>query len=374
LDRTIDALADTLAQLEERARREHPVTGMARYPRPSSVQSLRAVLIRPSRTLLAYFWGNDDVYGWRISTDTVVAARLGAPQDLVPLVDFLRHAVFDPNKVVDWTNPARRAYDTLVKPLGVNPDDELLVVPAGPLSGIPFSALVPPDGRALGSRTRIVRGPSASVLATLVATPLRGNWQGSILAVGAPRPSYALGKRFGALPLASSEARTVASLAATPHEALTGRRATVRQWVRVAPRYRYLHLGAHSVVDARRIAGTAILLTDAPLDLATITHTPLTAELVTLSACETALGRQLNGEGIVGLVHAFLAAGARGALVTLWKVPDRVAHDFAIAFYEQLTHGGAPLDALSSVRRSWIRDGRPPADWAGFVLVGSLRP
>ncbi len=373
LDRVIEAMADTLAQLEKAARVRDPVGGAARYPRPTSFDGLRTVLLQPGRTLLSYFWGEDAVYGWRASFDGVEVARLGEPDEINGLIDFLREAVFRSERSVDWEAPARRAYDILVAPLGPSLEDDLFIVPSGPLGGLPFEVLQPPNGPPLGAHLRIVYGPSASVLETLAATPLEPMWDRGVLAVGDPRPSYAAGEEFGRLPFAAQEARAVASLDIGANgDALIGRRATVERWLQSAASYRYLHFGAHAVVDEQRVDRTYIVLSDAPLDLATIQRTPLSAELVTLSACESALGRHLGGEGIVGLVHAFLSAGARGVLVTLWRVPDQVAHDFTVALYKELAAGVAPPDAVFNVRRAWIQEGRDPSDWAGFVLVGGL--
>jgi CHAT domain-containing protein len=100
----------------------------------------------------------------------------------------------------------------------------------------------------------------------------------------------------------------------------------------------------------------------------------LNAELVTLSACETALGRQVRGEGVIGLAQAFVAAGARRALVTLWPVSDRSTATFMTEFYRELSRGASPGTALLTVRRRWVETGSPsrhPAYWAPFVLLGA---
>jgi CHAT domain-containing protein len=109
------------------------------------------------------------------------------------------------------------------------------------------------------------------------------------------------------------------------------------------------------------------------LDPPAIRRLELTAELVTLSACETALGRQVRGEGVVGLSHAFLAAGARSTLVTLWPVTDRSTLRFMTDLYGELHGGRSPAEALQSVRQRWIASAGAtshPAFWAPFILLG----
>ena len=113
------------------------------------------------------------------------------------------------------------------------------------------------------------------------------------------------------------------------------------------------------------------------LDLSVIRGLRLTAELVTLSACETAVGRRVRGEGVVGLSHAFLSAGARSALVTLWPVTDRSTSLFMTDVYRELHGGRGAAEALYRVRSRWIAADSAtshPAYWAPFILVGDPSP
>jgi CHAT domain-containing protein len=99
----------------------------------------------------------------------------------------------------------------------------------------------------------------------------------------------------------------------------------------------------------------------------------LSADLVVLSACRTALGREIRGEGLHGLAQAFLIAGARQVLVSLWRVDDRSAAALMERFYRRLfMHGEGAAAALAGAQRS-LRDEtsfRAPAHWAGFILFG----
>ena len=76
---------------------------------------------------------------------------------------------------------------------------------------------------------------------------------------------------------------------------------------------------------------------------------------------------------MIGLPFAFLAAGARGALVTFWRVPDRAAADFSEAFYREIRAGHTPADALARVKAAWRRasdDRAHPSQWAAFAFIG----
>jgi len=97
------------------------------------------------------------------------------------------------------------------------------------------------------------------------------------------------------------------------------------------------------------------------------------AELVVLSGCETALGRQIRGEGLIGLTRAFLYAGARGLQVSLWKVDDDTTPALMAEFYANLTRDSGAADALRAAKLASLADPRRahPFYWAPFVLIGS---
>ena len=178
------------------------------------------------------------------------------------------------------------------------------------------------------------------------------------------------------LPYGAVEARAVAAMFADDgSDVLTGSTATMERWRSLKPdRYRYLHFAAHARVSDRRPEQSSLVLSGSVMDLPTIRRLDLTAELVTLSACETGLGRRVRGEGVFGLPHAFLAAGARSVIVTLWRVGDRSTADFMGDFYRELRHGVSPAAALLAVRRAHLAAAGPashPSRWAPFILVGA---
>jgi CHAT domain-containing protein len=93
-------------------------------------------------------------------------------------------------------------------------------------------------------------------------------------------------------------------------------------------------------------------------------------ELVTLSACDTGLGDAFAGEGVAGLNQAFLAAGARRVMLSLWKVPDRETSLLMQDFYTRYANGDDPAEALRAAKLELHHQGLPPRDWAAFVLNG----
>ncbi|HKN58834.1 MAG TPA: CHAT domain-containing protein, partial [Gemmatimonadaceae bacterium] len=120
---------------------------------------------------------------------------------------------------------------------------------------------------------------------------------------------------------------------------------------------------------------TALMMADGSLDLDGVRRLRLASDLVTLSACETALGQQLSGEGVIGLPHAFLEAGAHGVVMSLWRVSDQVAASYMVEFYRELRSGHPAADAMLAIRQRRIAAGGAgshPSEWAPFVLVGGF--
>jgi len=176
------------------------------------------------------------------------------------------------------------------------------------------------------------------------------------------------------LPAAAAEARNIASLLGG--DAITGSQATLAHWLSLDPaRYRYLHFATHTLFNDEHPQRTALMMADGRLDLDGVRRLRLSSDLVTLSACETALGQQLRGEGVIGFPHAFLAAGAHGVVMSLWRVNDQVAASYMEEFYRELRGGHSAAGAMLTIRQRRIAGGGAsahPSQWAPFVLVGGF--
>jgi tetratricopeptide (TPR) repeat protein len=276
----------------------------------------------------------------------------------------------------------------------------LVVIPSGAMLGIPVE-LLPLAGEAVagatvGERFAVSYAPSATVHAWLRERGARAA-PGAALIVGDPPP----GEGLPALPAAAREVEEVSRRMAGSR-VLSGEAATEGALRDLAARdelrdFGTLHFATHALVDELRPERSALALSThgGPDALqAALTGDPLEdgrlcaweivrdlrldADLVTLSGCGTGLGKRVAGEGYLGFVHAFLQAGARSLVLSLWKVEDEATALFMDRFYAKLAEGASRVDALRDARR-WLRDFRDdsgqqvyrhPAYWAAFVLVG----
>jgi len=146
--------------------------------------------------------------------------------------------------------------------------------------------------------------------------------------------------------------------------------------------YQIVHFATHGFLDSEHPELSGIVLTmvdrhgvktDGLMPLHDIYSLDLSAELIVLSACQTALGKDIRGEGFVGMSHAFMSAGSKSVVSSLWKVDDRATAVLMREFYESmLQQGMTPAAALRSAQLKMIQDPRTSAPyyWAGFVIQG----
>lgn len=259
-------------------------------------------------------------------------------------------------------------YDLLLRPLAVYlpPGTPLVISPDGPLYYVPFQALF--DGAVyLVEQHSVSYIPSATLL-HLCAQPLSTG-----------RGMLVTGYSGGHLNEITAEVQALAELCSEA-DLLSETQATAEQWLAAAPRYRLLHLATHARFRADRVMLSALSLADRRLALAEVARLQLSAELVTLSGCETGRGR-LHGADLIGLACGFLGAGARSLLVSLWRVDDATTARLMQVFYRALLGGAGRAEALRTAQLELLALGREqptdygayrhPAYWAPFVLIGA---
>jgi len=147
--------------------------------------------------------------------------------------------------------------------------------------------------------------------------------------------------------------------------------------------YRLLHFATHAVIDERAPARSGIVLSlvntgkeDGILRASEIFNLTLNADLVTLSACRTGLGKVVRGEGMIGFTRAILYAGSSRVLVSLWEVNDLATPALMKSFYTRLRAGQSVAEALREAKITMIHSDRPahrhPHLWAPFIVSGAF--
>jgi CHAT domain-containing protein/Tfp pilus assembly protein PilF len=419
---TLRDLQESRGRIIERVRAASPRLGALRYPTPLTLDQVRSTL-EPGTVMLSYEIGVEAsrVFVVRRSAtgrqpDLVVHPIAIGEADLRERAAAFRRLIerdagSTTGAAAVFVEQARALYDLLVAPVerDVAGADRVLIVPDGPLHVLPFSALARPTGNAaprpwqyFAEWKPLHTTLSATVYAELRRGPVAGSQRSTLVAFGDPlypeaaatdtgtanpdlRAMRQRGVSLTRLPATRSEVQALARAFGSRASVYLGSEATEEQAKSVAGT-RYLHLATHGVLDARLPLNSALALSlpaerrpgqeNGLLQAWEIfEQVRLDADLVTLSACETALGAELAGEGLIGLTRAFHYAGARSVLASLWRVADDSTSDLMTEVYAQLRAGVSKDEALRRAQRKAIA--RPetaaPFHWAAFTLSGDWR-
>jgi CHAT domain-containing protein len=411
------AIDQELAQIEElRQRRARTATAIRltaprlaslQEPEPRDLVAARRAL-DPGTRLLAYSVGADRTLLF-VVTDMAAANRPALHVAVLPLgrqtlqqrVEAFRGLIARGRDAADL-EPAllaqsRRLFDDLIQPAGaaLTGARRLLIVPDGPLHALPFAALAVGEGpRYLADQWPLHVAASATVYAELKKRgPAPPHQDGvTLLAFGDPRYAgaateasglthsvLARAERLAPLPATRVEVEKIAALYPGTSRTYLGATATEARARAEMPRARLIHLAGHGLLDARFPLDSALALArDAEGDNGVlqawevIERVRIDADLVTLSACETGLGRDLGGEGLIGLTRAFQHAGARSVLASQWEVSDRSTALLMERFYAGLQRGLSKDEALRAAQIDVRKEPAHahPFHWAAFQLSG----
>lgn len=328
-----------------------------------SPEALRA-LIPAGTTVIEYLRAGDDLFAFVATREGAVARKLDAAGLDDAAVGFYL-AVSNPD------DPSWRSHGAALDRILIRPVQDLVktaavaIVPHEVLHYLPWAAIPSGSGQLI-DRWRLTVLPSVTALRDIPQATGVG-----MLAVGDPD----LGDPRYALPGARAEAAAVAKIAGGA-QTLYGAAATETALRADAPGKRVLHLAMHGRFDPEDPLGSALLMAadganDGRLTAAEIYDLNLDAELVTLSACRTGLGKINAGDDVVGLIRGFLFAGAEEVLASLWLVDDDATGRLMRDFYAN-RRGMGDAEALRHAQKA-LRDGgrRHPFYWAAFQLTGT---
>jgi CHAT domain-containing protein/Tfp pilus assembly protein PilF len=270
-------------------------------------------------------------------------------------------------------------------PLQTGAIHNLVVIPDDILAQIPFEVLPLDTKQLVIERFSVSYLPSASLRAVAATSKaFRWPWQTTMVAFADPAPSASdanleSDRGWPRLPEARREVREIAEVLRGNSDVHAGSDAR-KKFLDQARKSSILHFATHAFADMNDPARSYILLAPGSVSqqfdhlyLREVESLPLEGvDLVTASACETDIGKLVRGEGVQSFSRAFLAAGARSAVTSLWAVGDRATADFMAGFYSNLADGQSKANALRGVKLNLLRqpDASHPAHWAAFVLNG----
>jgi CHAT domain-containing protein len=385
----IERAEQRLSQMRLRLATEHPALAHARYPTMATVDDVQRRLLGPGEVLLQYFVSARASTLWAITPSAVHVRRLPPRSDIESTVRALLDQLGRPGG--DYQANAKKLGAMLLPDLSgvIDGAARLIVVPHAILSYVPFEALMIEGDRFLITRHPVSYAPSASSLAFLRERTASGT---EVLAIGNPvmqnqgtetlrgqpisRVAYLKPLAFSGLEVRSvsdvyGSAAHVFEQEAATEEALTAA---------AASRAGIIHIATHGLIDEDVPDRSGLALTAAPprsdgiLQMREVYNLRLNAALVTLSACQSALGKEITGEGLIGLSRAFFYAGSNAVIASLWNVNDASTERLMSPFYRSLA-AGEPIDrSLQATKLAMLEAGgrfSHPYYWAAFVVTGN---
>ncbi|MGH7470554.1 MAG: CHAT domain-containing protein [Longimicrobiales bacterium] len=357
---------------------------------PLRLDSVQRALPDDSTALFEFMTGRGDPTTLFVITRKHARAYVLASQDAlaqpIARLDALLESGDDPRAL------GRELGTALLTPALAQLDPTIrrwIIVPDGPLHRLPFDALVLPDGQFVLQRFAVTSAPSATVAARLAQRAAYAPPTAlAVLAdprfaveIDAPLTSdvfrSALSGKSG-LPRLRGSAREGRAVARYAHAATVRLRANASEdWLKRTSlaEFGIVHFATHALVDESSVASTALALAPAGLEdgfvgISELAGLRLSAELVVLSACSTARGAIVRGEGVQGLAAPLIAAGARAVATTWWPIGDAETVQLVDDFYRAMSEGQPVSEALRQAKLAAMHRGAPPRAWAAFTLVG----
>ena len=433
LRREISSLEDEYQQVQEAIRKSSPQYAALTQPQPLGLKQIQEQLDADT-LLLEYSVGAERSYLWAVTPSSLKTYVLPAQVTLETIAHKVSQALTARSVVNSLETRAQRnariaqadrdfesaagelSHMILAPVAGELASKRLVIVADGALQYVPFAAL-PVSNQPLIVRHEVVSLPSVSAFAVQRENLANRNLAPKTLAVIADPVFSPADPRLkkGVEAVAQNETRSLEHLTAT---AAGGARLTIprlpfTRWeadqiLGVAragsnlkaldfranramatsgelSKYRYVHFATHGYLDTTRAGLSAIVLSmfdengkpeDGFLRTHDIYNLKLPAELVVLSACETGLGKDVQGEGLEGLTRGFMYAGARRVVVSLWNVNDKATAALMQRLYiGMLRTNKTPAGALRAAQIEMLRAGQwqAPYYWAAFVMQGEWR-
>ena len=404
-------------------------------PQSLTLGEIQAQIGGGDTLLLEFALGEDRSVAWVLDGDSLETFDIGPAAEirnrvrlfrraLLPIeskanespTDYLRRRVAAKNALL---LQSRQLAKLLFGPVRLPARRRLLIVPDGSLQYLPFAALsIAENGRdavPLVKLYELAMLPSASALVSLRKTAGRRPQPADEVTVFADPVFEPPGKPIPASVSSSSgaprsreltsalrdlrDSQWIPNLPGSRNEALAIQQITGSARTRLVMGYeanreaimgssiarqRIIHFATHGMMDTRHPEMSGLVLSmfnkrgesqDGYLRLSDIYNLKLSADLVVLSSCESALGKDLGSEGIIGLPRAFLYAGARSVIASLWKVDDEATVPLMKMFYSRLQRGENPARALQAAQLDLLKNARlsDPYYWAAFVLEGDYQ-
>jgi CHAT domain-containing protein/tetratricopeptide (TPR) repeat protein len=431
LDRKSNVLINQIQEAQTKLRVENPAYAALKYPEPITLKQIQQQVLDKDTVMLQYSIGKERSYLWFVTPTTVQSYSLPGEKDLEDIAKPFQSALTNSGSINDVKRTGDKLFNLIISPVANQlTGKRLLVVADGVLQYIPFAALPLPTNNSytpLIKNHEIVNAPSAATIAiqrkqprriaaktlAVIADPvfkaddirLSSRNKASIDSCLVTPPNDPKSttnpselqrslrtldlRNIERLPSTQQEAKQILALVSPNQRAsacsFAANYETVTQPQKShLDQYRNVLFATHGFINSSnpQLSGLVLSLVDSKgksrdgfLRLHDIFNLQLNADLVVLSACQTGLGEDIRGEGLVGLTRGFMYAGTRRVVTSLWNVDDAKTAKLMTNFFQKtLKEQRTPSAALRAAQLQLWQTNPDPRYWAAFTLQGEWLP
>ncbi len=414
MNQYMEALHSQREALQAQIQQDYPAYDRLRHSRGGNeLNFVQDSLLTKGQVLLEYFLGPERLYLFVVSQSGI--EMHSRPADSISvwissLLDSIQQGPAYGKINRSFVPAAEKLYERLITPALASLDpscNRLLIIPNGVLGSLPFGVLLPPGSVTSTTTTRyrdfpfLVRdyaisyGYSASTYAVQRAQYQVGELPTKTMLAVAPHfepcPNEDRGTlwrsklrgQFCALPKAQKEIAQIPVAAKTLYQ---GKDATKDRFLSAWNQYQFIHLATHAEANPAFPERSGIAFAAPPgevsiLEVGDLPATPWYAKMMVLSACQTAYGAALSGEGIISIARDFALKGIQSIVATQWSVNDESTSHLMEVFYQHLGENLSRDQALQQAQLALIAGGEEirdeeghPIHWAAFTLYGDSSP
>lgn len=382
-------MEDSLERVRFKFGYDRQIPGLASLCEAVDLNTVKENLLKPGDLVLEYLVSEFGCYLLATTTNDIILRELGTSREQLDsnvnaILDNIARYPIVATLPTECADLSQKLYRHLIPTelRGPGRIKRIIVIPDGPLFRMPFDVLISDEGRYLIEDCDVSYTSSLTVLSALSSREL-GSPEGNDIVIFADPASDST--FVASLPHSRDEIKMIEDAFETcnikVYTAEEASKASFRSLDFTSTRY--LHISTHGVTIERHAERSALVLANEGgtgsclMQAAEIATMNIPVDMVVLSACGTASGVSLPGEGVMNLAKPFLVAGARSVVATDWNVDDKGAVRFVKTLYSQLARDGQRLRSFSEAKRDFIHSEIPlyrhPYFWASWRLIGAFK-
>ncbi|WP_436517211.1 CHAT domain-containing protein [Ekhidna sp. To15] len=382
------AINREINELEKVLKNEYPsYYSLRNSPVKVDLDRLKQLSEEEDLNILSYFVVDDAIYSFLITKNKLSTFKkeLGSKAFLDEQISRFRDGLINVNE--EYIDASKELYQLLfeeVKPV-LEPNSKLVIIPDNTLALIPFELLMDDSEKILLEDYAITYSYSIKqfLLAYEAKKKAANQYVGFAPSFNASLTEDPVRGEISQLPGALKEVNTV--LKFLKGRSYLNEEASESNFKNIAGEYSLIHLATHAIMNDREPDKSRLMfniendtLNDGDLHAYEIYNMDINSDLVTLSACNTGMGKIQNGEGLQSLGKAFLYAGCPNLIMSHWKVNDESTAELMGYLYKNLNDGLSKDEALRQAKLTYLKNADPvkshPYYWAGFTFMGNPEP